>query len=458
MSSFSPSSLADLAAGLDGVLVLPGDAVWDTARSPWQLATDQRPVAVVQAASTADVVATVRAARSLGLRVAPQATGHNAAPLGPLDGTVLLRTSAMRDVVVDAGARTARVGAGALWADVTAAAAPHGLAGLAGTAADVGVVGYTLGGGVSWFGRSHGLAANHVTAAEVVTADGVVRTVSATEEPDLFWALRGGGGAYCVVTALEFALFPLTEVRAGALHWPLDRAAEVLGVWREWIATAPDEVTSIARLLRIPPVEAMPQAVRGRDLVVVEIVSQLDADRTAALLAPLRATGPEVDTVGATPVTELAALHMDPPVPTPGTGDGVQLALLPTEALAALLDVAGPGRARPLLAVDLRHLGGALAKSDGGGALSRLDAEVAVFAVAITPDEASVRAVHDALDELRATLAPWEAPHAYRNFSERPAMPGAFHPADVLERLHAVKTAHDPFDLVRANHPVPPRL
>jgi hypothetical protein len=147
---------------------------------------------------------------------------------------------------------------------------------------------------------------------------------------------------------------------------------------------------------------------------------------------------------------------MDPPVPTPGTGDGVQLASLPPEAVDALLALAGPGRDLPLLAVDLRHLGGALAEGTGG-AVSAFDAEVAVFAVAVTPDEASVRAVHDVLDGLRATLAPWRARHAYRNFSERPAAPEAFHPADVLDRLRAVKWAYDPDDMVRANHPVPPR-
>lgn len=207
--------VSTLRAQLDGRLVLPGDPGWDGARQAWQLTVDQHPEAVILAASARDVVTTVNAARATGLRVAAQGTGHNASPLGPLAGTVLIKTSEMRGVVIDPEARTARVEAGALWGDVQAAAAPHGLAGLAGTAADVGVVGYTLGGGLSWLARKHGLAANQVVAADVVTADGMLRRIDAQTEPDLFWAIRGGGGSFAVVTALEFGLFEFGEPLGG---------------------------------------------------------------------------------------------------------------------------------------------------------------------------------------------------------------------------------------------------
>ena len=205
-----------------------------------------------------DVVSVVNAARELGLRVAPQSTGHNAGPLGDLDGTILLKTSAMRDVQIDPVARVARVEAGAMWMDVTPAAAEHGLAALAGSAPDVGVAGYTLGGGLSWLARSHGLAANSVVAIEVVTADGVLRRVDETHEPELFWALRGGGGSFGVVTAIEFRLYPITEVYAGVLFFPLDRAAEVLEAWRQWLPSVPDSVTSVGRILRFPPIPDLP--------------------------------------------------------------------------------------------------------------------------------------------------------------------------------------------------------
>ncbi|GLW11993.1 FAD-linked oxidase [Microtetraspora sp. NBRC 13810] len=452
-----PDNVVYLARHLDGALILPGDPGWDAGRSAWQLAVDQRPAAVVLARSAADVAATLDVARKSGLRVAPQASGHNAAPLGPLDDTILLRTSRMSQVHIDAGRRRALVGAGAVWAQVTEAAAKYGLAGLSGSAADVGVVGYTLGGGLSWFARSHGLAANHVTAATVVTADGRILRVDAEHEPELFWAVRGGGGAFGVVTELEFALFPITEVHAGAMYWPLERAEAVLSRWRDWTATVPDTVTSLGRLLRFPPLEEIPQPFRGRSLVAVEAVAQLDGREAGELLAPLRELGPEIDTFAPTPVTELAKLHLDPPGPTPATGDGFQVTGLPDEALAALLSAAGPGVDVPLLTIEARHLGGALAPgAREGGAVSSLDAAFALFSGGITFDAASAAAVHASLDALSAAMAPWRAATSYRNFSERRAEGLAFESADVHRRLQEVKKTYDPLDVIRANHPVRP--
>src|SRR4051794_31822152 len=270
---------------LDGDLVRPGNPDWDVARQAWHLAVDQRPAAVVRAASVDDVIATVDTARQLGLRVAPQGTGHNAAPLGPLDGTILLKTSAMRRVTVDPARRIARVEAGALWMDVVPVASAHGLTALAGSAPDVGIVGYTLGGGLSWHGRSLGLAANHVTAVELVTSDGVHRRVDADHEPELFWAVRGGGGSFGVVTALEFRLHPFTEVYAGVLFFPVGRAGEVLHAWHDWTATVPEEVTSVGRILRFPPLPELPAPLRGQSFVVVEATCRLPVVDAEELLA-----------------------------------------------------------------------------------------------------------------------------------------------------------------------------
>ncbi|MGW6495800.1 FAD-binding protein [Nonomuraea angiospora] len=446
-----------LARYLDGALILPGDPGWDAGRSAWQLAVDQRPAAVVLARSAADVAATLDTATTLGLRVAPQGSGHNAAPLGPLGETILLRTSEMSTVHIDAARRRALVGAGAVWAQVTEAAAKHGLAGLSGTAADVGVVGYTLGGGLSWFARSHGLAANHVTAATVVTADARILQVDAGHEPELFWAIRGGGGSFAVVTELEFDLFPITEVHAGAMYWPLERAEAVLSRWRDWTRTVPDTVTSLGRLLRFPPLEEIPQPFRGRSLVAVEAVAQLDRQQADDLLAPLRELAPEMDTFAPTPVTDLHLLHLDPPGPTPATGDGFQVTGLPDDALATLLAVAGPGKDVPLLTIEARHLGGALAPgASEGGAMSSLDAAFAVFSGGITVDADSAAAVHAALDALSTAMAPWRAPTSYRNFTERRTEGLAFEPAHVRRRLQEVKKTYDPLDIIRANHPIRP--
>jgi len=191
-------------------ILMPGDPGWDDARRAWNLAVDQHPAAVAEPRSVQDVADVVRFARQHGLRVAAQGTGHNAAPLGLLADTILVKTTAMRQVSVDPAARIARAEAGAVWLDVAEAAAPHGLAALAGSAPNVGVVGYTIGGGMSWLGRAYGLAANNVEAIEVVTADGRLVRADACTEPDLFWALRGGGGSFGVVTAPAFRLFPIT--------------------------------------------------------------------------------------------------------------------------------------------------------------------------------------------------------------------------------------------------------
>ena len=229
-------------------------------RQAWNLAADQRPALVAFPESADDVVAIVELRPPHGLRVVPQGTGHNATPLGSLEDMVLLQhRRGCAASIIDADGRRARVAAGTLWLEVTAPASEHGLAPLAGSSPDVGVVGYSLGGGVGWLGRKHGLAANSVLAIELVTADGRLRRVDADHDPDLFWALRGGGGSFGVVTAMEIALYPLPELYAGAMFWPWERSAEVMHAWREWTRTAPDEVTSSARIMQMPPIPEVPE-------------------------------------------------------------------------------------------------------------------------------------------------------------------------------------------------------
>jgi len=235
--------LEALRAAIAGQVFMPGEGGYDQARQAWNLAVDTRPAVVVVAGSAADVARAVRYARAHGMRIAPQGTGHGAGPLEPLGGAMLLKTTRMRQVSIDPAVRTARTEAGALWQDVTVPAGRHGLAALAGSSPDVGVTGYTLGGGLGWLARRYGLAANSVTAAELVTPGGDLVRADASHEPDLFWAAWGGGGVG-VVTALEMRLYPVGELYAGDLFFPIARAAEVLRAWREWTATVPDEVTS----------------------------------------------------------------------------------------------------------------------------------------------------------------------------------------------------------------------
>ncbi|MEV6930587.1 FAD-binding oxidoreductase, partial [Dactylosporangium sp. NPDC051485] len=331
------TSLANSLRGLCGGAVhLPGDPGYDTARMPWNVAVDQRPAAVAFPADAAEVADVVRAARAAGLRVAPQGTGHHAGPLGPLDDVVLLRTSAMTAVTVDPARRTARAEAGALWIDVVEQAAPHGLAALHGSSPDVGVVGYSLGGGIGWYSRQHGLQTNSLTAIELVTAGGEPVRATAGAEPDLFWALRGGGGNFGVVTAVEFDLFPITTAHAGWLVWDWREAARVLPAWAEWAVAAPDHVTTAARLLQVPPVPQLPEAVRGRQLLVVDGAALGDP----AVLAPLCALKPEMDTFADVPAPALSRLHMDPEGPSPSVGAAAMLGDLDGAAFDALLGAA----------------------------------------------------------------------------------------------------------------------
>ena len=448
----SEPDVEGLRARVAGEVVTPADDNWDDARSAWNLAVDQRPAYVVLPETAADVVAVVEFAREHGLRVAPQGTGHAAAPLGDLAGTILLKTSRMRGVEIDPERRIARAEAGVIWIEVVEAAAEHGLAALAGSSPDVGVVGYTLGGGLSWLARKHGIGANQVTAVELVTGDGRFVRADRDNEPDLFWAVRGGGGAFGIVTAIEFNLFPLTEVYAGVLWYPIERATEVLKAWRAWTDDQPEEMTSVGRLLQFPPIPQIPEPVRGRSFVVVEAIYLGDETDGARLVEPLRALGPEMDTVATIPVQELSRLHMDPEEPVPAAGDGGMLTDVDDELIDAL--VAGTV-GTPLLSVEVRHLGGAIARPQAHhGAISAFASPYLVFAVGFTPTEEMLHAVEASSTALRQALAPWESEHTYMNFAETRRNARSLFTEAAYARLRRIKTTADPGNVVRSNHPV----
>ena len=269
---------SSLEQGLAGDVVGPDDAGWTAARAAWNLAADQHPALVVMAAGPQDVAATLGYAAEHGLRVAPQGTGHGAPSLEALDETILLRTTRLGGVEIDSSARTARVGAGAVWDDVVGPAAKHGLAALHGFSGGVGVAGYTLGGGLGWLGRSRGLAANAVTGLDVVLTDGRALRVDDQREPELFWALRGGGGLGAVVTALELELFPLSEAYAGHIAWPLEQAPEVVDAYRSWTNDLPEELTSTIRLMHYPPAPELPPELRGHAFALVTLIFDGGAD------------------------------------------------------------------------------------------------------------------------------------------------------------------------------------
>ena len=406
---------------LAGRVVLPGDPDWDLARQPWNLAARPRPAAVALPESAGDIGAIIELARARRLRIAPQGTGHGALSLGSLHDTILLSMARMRRIQIHVPTRNAWVQAGALWGDVAAAGAGHGLAGLAGSSPTVGVVGYSTGGGVGWLARRYGLAANSIGAAAVVTADGRLIRADLEQNPDLFWAIRGGGGSFGIVTALKFALYPVREVYGGALFWPPERAGEILRAWRAWTGGLPDEVTSIARLRRMPSRPGIPQQLRGRTFVIVEaacIAAETDAIR---LLRPMRALGPKIDTFAMRPMTDLGPLHLDPEQPMPRIGDGRLLTNLPAAAIDTLCAAGMPGPGSPIASVEIRHLGGALARrSATAGALASLDAGFAVYAVGMAATPELVSPVEQAIDLLMVMLAPWDAGRSNHPISPQP--------------------------------------
>lgn len=445
-------------AGLEitGRVAIPTDADWDQARQAWNLTADQRPKAVAFAENAQDIVGVIRFARERGLKVLGQSTGHGASSLGALDDTIVIKTERMRGITVDAEAQIARVEAGVLALELGAAAQTDGLCSLPGSSPDVGVVGYTLGGGLSWLGRRYGFACNRVKSIELVTADGERKRVDAEHDADLFWALRGGGGGFAIVTALEVALLPIAEIYAGTLILPAELGVQAICAYRDWAATAPDEVTSIVRFLRPPPVPDIPEPIRDRPLLTIGVAcigSQAEGER---LIAPLREIGePIMDTIGQIPAEALNKIHMDPEHPVPGFGHHEVIRELPDEAIEAFVDVAGPEAGSPLLLAELRQVGGALARTgEGHGALSKLDAEFVMFGVGMVMSQESADAVHAGLDRLHGAMQPWAGEGGYFNFAERSCDVDAILPPQTCARLRKVKQHWDPDAMIRGNHTI----
>ena len=363
--------------------------------------------AVVELQSAQDAVEAVRRAREEGLRIVVQSPRD---PAVEVEGALVVRTGGLDGVEIDAEMWRARVGAGALWRDVAEPASEHGLAPLAAQAGDSPVVPDTLHGGVSWLARLHGLSCNSLTAVELVTPDGeLVRTDFATE-PDLFYALRGGGEQLGIVVAVELLLHPVAQLYAGALMWPIERADEVLRRWRDWARTAPVELTSVARLLRVPDIDSVPGPFRGRAFVAVEATYAGSAEAAEPFIDHLRHLQPEIDTFTTMPPAGLLALHGDPECGrAPRVGAHLLLGTLPDDAIDAVLEAAGPGADTPLDSVEIRQLGGAVAaEARYAGAVPSVDAEFVAVAVGLADGERANMMAAAARDAL-AYLHQWDA-------------------------------------------------
>jgi len=457
--TFADARLSDLREALGDRLVIAGDPQYDPLRAAWNLAVDQRPLAVVRPESAAEVVEIVRAVAAAGLRVAPQATGHAAAGLtgSDMSEVVLMNLSALRGVEVDRTTRTAQVGGGAVWADVIAEAAPHGLTALHGSAGDVGVAGYMLGGGLSFYGRAHGLAVGDVRAVEVVTADGVLHRADVENDADLFWALRGGSGAFGVVVSLTIALRPLATVFAGMLLWEGSRAKEVTRAWAQWTRKAPASATTALRIMHFPPLPELPPFLSGRSVVVID-GAVLEADDAASrILEPLRALQPEVDTFARIPAAGLLAVHMDPPGPVPGVTAHSVLDALPAAACDAFVL---SGSISGVFFSELRHIGGAFAqRAVGAGAVGSIPGQYVMHAIGLVPSPGALTVQTAAVRAAVGLLDPWRIDALALTFIDAPDEDRALGFGSAGRRLRALKAIFDPADVFAAANPVsPPRL
>ncbi len=449
------SPLADLATRISGRVVTRTEPDWGSIRTGFNLTTELHPHAVVLPADAADVVQIVDHARTHGLRIAAQATGHNQGAHRDLTGALLVDLRELNGIVVDAEARRVRVGAGVRWKDVIPMLSDLGLAALHGSSPLVGIAGYSLGGGMGWLARKYGLQTNSVTAVELVTADADLVRVDPQSDPDLFWALRGGNGNFGVVTAIEFEVYPVAELYAGAMFFPADSAQLVLRRWFGLAPRLPDEMMTWTSLMHFPDGPDVPEPLRGKPFTVFHGAYLGDAEDGAALLQSIRDIGPVLDTFATVPPSALADMAMDPPEPLPYLSTTALIDEITPQGLDGILDAVGPGSGSPLPLVQIRQLGGALGRqAPGAGARATLPGSYSVLALGVVAEEADDVAVMTYLSRLDVALQPYRVGE-YANFVEQPGEASRFFAPATWDHLRSVKTAYDREDVFLGNHHIP---
>lgn len=452
-AQLSDSSLGSLRSRLQGTVYLPDDPQYDVARAAWNLLVSQHPDVIVAAESSADIAEAVRFARDQGLGVTVQATGHGV--IRPADGCLLILTSRMTDVHIDTGSRTAHIAAGAKWGSVLEKAQDAGLAPLLGSSPDVGAVAYTLGGGMGWLARKYGMATDSVRHFDVVTADGAQVRASRTENPDLFWGLRGGGGSLGIVTGMEIELYPVTTVYAGNLYYPPAQAAEVFRRYRDWIASAPDELTSSILVMNYPPFEMVPEFLRGQTFVQVRGCWCGPVEQGEALLRFWRDwQAPLIDDFRARPFRDAALISNDPVDPVPAVVTGAWLRELSDEAIDTIIRYVVPAGGPPLLTfVEVRHTGGAIERVDAQStAYSNRGEQHILEALGMAPTPQVAAAIEQYTDALKRDLRQTLTGKVYLNFIEGIAArerTADGYSSEAYQRLAALKRRYDPDNLFR---------
>ncbi|SDL31784.1 FAD-binding oxidoreductase [Arthrobacter sp. ok362] len=445
-----------LSKAVSGPVVLPDSPEFAEETFAFNVATVHRPDVVLGAADAQDVATAVKWAAEHRLPVSVQSTGHGAN--SAIDGGLLINTRRLQDLQIDPVERTARVGAGVKWRTVLEASVPHGLVGLHGSSTDVGVVGYTVGGGLPVLGRAHGFAADHVRSMDIVTADGALRRIDADAEAELFALMCGGKGNFGIVTALEFSLFPLGDFYGGGIIYPGADADLIFAAFRKWLPTLPDDASPSISLLRLPDMDFVPPPLRAKFVVHLRFAYMGNREDGDALLAPMRTVStPLMDTAGPMDYLDVDQIHMDPADPLPFTDGGALLKDLGEETVAQLLELAGEGSDCPLLLVEIRPLGGALAQ---GGALadavSGRDAAFLLFLVGFNIPPMAAASIAS-IREILAAMAPHSTGYTLVNFHGEPGDEAdrarAWSPA-VYERMRSAKTTYDPGNLLRFGHAI----
>jgi FAD/FMN-containing dehydrogenase len=456
------STLQTLRTGLRGTAHAPGEEGYEEASRAWNLAAYQSPALVVVAGGAADVMAAVRFAREGGMGVGVMATGHGVG--AACDGGVLINTSHMRGVRVDPVARTARVEAGALWTDLIHESQPHALGGLMGSTSHVGIVGYTMGGGFGWLGRKYGFNAASMREADVVTADGELVRVSAEEHPELFWGLKGGGGNFGIVTSMKFDLYPIGTLYGGDLIYPVEKAAEVLNAYARWSAMLPDEMSTGVAFLNVPPLPALPELLRGKSVIALRgcYCGESPGD-SEELVRPMREElgEPIMNTFGVMPYAAMDSISLDPVDPMGTRQHSEMLGELSPEAIETLVKVAGADSGSPLIMLELRQLGGALARTaDHLSTIGKGDSKFIMNGIgpAFTPE--ITEGVVAYLARLADATRPFQTGDTYVNFMELEGASAervkAAYPPEDFERLVILKDRYDPQNVFHFNRNIAP--
>jgi hypothetical protein len=438
---------------------LPGSLGYSDATAVYNLAAPVQPDEAVIADSVSSAAAAISRAQSRGLDVEVISTGHMSSMADRMSGVLLVRTVPGGPVEIDPQAHRARIPAGTRWGAVAEAAAAYGLGCVHGSSPDVGVVGYLLRGGLSFYGRRFGLAINSLRAVELVAADGQLHRVDADHDPALFWAIRGGGGGFGVVIAVEIDLFDAAGVWTGADCWPVGDAGPLLEAWTEWTRAAPPEVSTSFRILRLPPLPGVPEELTRGPVVCLDgaAVATTSAEvpgvsaKVDEMVGRMRAAAtPLLATWRAATTLDVPHTHMDPPDPMPAMADHVMLGDLDERGQRAFLSTADEASNSPLVSSELRQLGGALAdETADGGALDHLDGAYAYYAVAVAPDVALAAAVRRYLPQARAAMAPWDTGGAVPNFIEDRANPGRWMDEERAGFVDLVRRGIDPGGLFR---------